>query len=69
MLTKKNNYYFINSLGRYWEMVERLKVNHFYTSPAAIRKMMKADENYVGEYDVSSLRTIASGYFGSIKQQ
>ena len=48
-------------------MVERLKVNHFYTSPAAIRKMMKADQNCVGEYDTSSLRTIASGYFGSIK--
>lgn len=47
--------------GRYWEMVERLKVNHFYTSPSAIRKLMKADRNYADNYDLSSLKTIASG--------
>ena len=48
-------------LGRYWEMVERLKINHFYTSPAAIRKLMKENLNCVQGYDVSSLKTIASG--------
>ena len=47
--------------GRYWEMVQRLKVNHFYTSPSAIRKLMKADHNYADNYDLSSLKTIASG--------
>ena len=47
--------------GRYWEMVQRLKVNHFYTSPSAIRKLMKADRNYADNYDLSSLKTIASG--------
>ena len=50
-------------VGRYWEMVERLKINHFYTSPAAIRKLMKENRDCVGSYDVSSLRTIASGDF------
>ena len=24
-------------IGRYWEMVERLKIKHFYTAPTAIR--------------------------------
>ncbi|CAI8031752.1 Acetyl-coenzyme A synthetase 2-like, mitochondrial [Geodia barretti] len=45
--------------GRYWEMVERLKVNHFYTSPAAIKKLMKDNLNCVNDYNVSSLKTIA----------
>lgn len=48
--------------GRYWEMVQRLKVNHFYTTPSAIRKLMKADRDCTNGYDLSSLRTIASGY-------
>ncbi|CAI8031756.1 Acetyl-coenzyme A synthetase 2 [Geodia barretti] len=47
--------------GRYWEMVERLKVNHFYTSPAAIKKLMKDNLNCVNDYNVSSLKTIALG--------
>jgi acetyl-CoA synthetase len=47
--------------GRYWEMVERLKVNHFYTSPAAIKKLMKDNLNCANGYNVSSLKTIALG--------
>jgi len=31
-------------VGRYWEMVERLKVNQFYTAPTAIRLLIKAGE-------------------------
>ena len=42
-------------------MVERLKVNHFYTSPAAIKKLMKDNLNCVNDYNVSSLKTIALG--------
>jgi acetyl-CoA synthetase len=47
--------------GRYWEMVERLKVNHFYTTPSAIRKLMKSKDCSVDSYDLSSLKTIGSG--------
>ena len=48
-------------LGRYWEMVQRLKVNQFYTTPSAIRKLMQAGDEFVNNYDFSSLKTIGSG--------
>lgn len=28
--------------GRYWEMVERLKINQFYAAPTALRLLLKA---------------------------
>lgn len=48
-------------LGRYWEMVERLKINQFYTTASAIRMLMKSGDKYISKYDLSSLRTIGSG--------
>ena len=42
-------------------MVQRLRVNQFYTTPSAIRKLMKADEEFVTKYNLSSLKTIGSG--------
>lgn len=37
--------------GRYWETVQRLRINQFYGAPTAIRLLMKyADEN-VTKYD------------------
>lgn len=47
--------------GRYWAMVERLKVTSFYTAPTAIRALMKFDAaQFVDRYDLSSLRVIGS---------
>lgn len=46
--------------GRYWEMVERLKVNQFYGAPTAIRLLLKYDETYVTKYDRSSLKTLGA---------
>lgn len=46
--------------GRYWEMVERLKVNQFYGSPTAIRLLLKYNDSFVTKYDRSSLKTLAS---------
>ena len=43
-------------------MVEEHKVNQFYTTPSAIRKLMKAGDHHVTDYDLSSLKTIGSGY-------
>lgn len=37
--------------GRYWEMVERLKVNQFYGAPTAIRLLMKSSDDFVTKYD------------------
>lgn len=46
--------------GRYWEMVERHKINIFYTAPTAIRALMKYGEAPVKKYDRSSLRVLGS---------
>ena len=42
-------------------MVERLKLTHFYTSPTAIRLLLKAGDSWVRKYDTSSLRILGCG--------
>ncbi len=46
--------------GRFWEVVEKYKVTHFYTAPTAIRALMKEDLDYVKKYDLSSLKVLGS---------
>uniref|UniRef100_W5K4Q0 Propionate--CoA ligase n=1 Tax=Astyanax mexicanus TaxID=7994 RepID=W5K4Q0_ASTMX len=46
--------------GRYWEMVERLRINQFYGAPTAIRLLLKYEESWVKKYDRSSLKTLGS---------
>uniref|UniRef100_A0A8C3YKQ1 Acetyl-coenzyme A synthetase n=1 Tax=Catagonus wagneri TaxID=51154 RepID=A0A8C3YKQ1_9CETA len=46
--------------GRYWETVQRLKINQFYGAPTAFRLLLKYDESWVKKYDRSSLRTLGS---------
>ncbi|XP_077998760.1 acetyl-coenzyme A synthetase 2-like, mitochondrial [Glandiceps talaboti] len=46
--------------SRYWEMVQRLKVNQIYCAPTAIRLLLKYGDKFVTRYDRSSLRTIGS---------
>lgn len=46
--------------GRYWEMVERLKINQFYTAPTAIRAIQREGDSWVKKYDRSSLRILGS---------
>ncbi|KAG8123098.1 putative Acetyl-coenzyme A synthetase protein [Naja naja] len=46
--------------GRYWETVERLKINQFYCAPTALRLLLKYGEEYVKKYDRSSLTTLGS---------
>jgi acetyl-CoA synthetase len=46
--------------GRYWDMVERLKITQFYTSPTAIRAVMREGNDWVKRYDRSSLRILGS---------
>ena len=46
--------------GRYWEMVERLKINQFYTAPTAIRAIQREGDEYVKKYDRSSLRVLGT---------
>ncbi|XP_028677085.1 acetyl-coenzyme A synthetase 2-like, mitochondrial [Erpetoichthys calabaricus] len=46
--------------GRYWETVERLKINQFYGAPTAIRLLLKYKDEWVKKYDRSSLKTLGS---------
>ncbi|SMO70893.1 acetate--CoA ligase [Fodinibius sediminis] len=46
--------------GRLWEVCEKYGVTHFYTSPTAIRALMKEDIEYVNKYDLSSLKVLGS---------
>lgn len=46
--------------GRFWEVVEKYKVTHFYTAPTAIRSLMSFDMDYVTKYDLSSLKVLGS---------
>ena len=47
-------------IGRFWSIVQRHKVNIFYTAPTAIRTFMKWGEEYPKKYDLSSLRLLGS---------
>jgi acetyl-CoA synthetase len=46
--------------GRYWEMVQRLKINQFYTAPTALRAIQREGDEYVRKYDRSSLRILGT---------
>jgi len=46
--------------GRFWEVIEKYQVTHFYTAPTAIRALMKAESKYVEKYDLSSLKVLGT---------
>jgi len=45
---------------RFWEMVEKHKVNIFYTAPTAIRAFMKWGHEWPEKHDLSSLRLLGT---------
>lgn len=46
--------------GRYWDVIQRHKVNIFYTAPTAIRSVAKEGRALPGQYDLSALRILGS---------
>jgi acetyl-CoA synthetase len=46
--------------GRFWDVVERHKVNQFYTAPTAIRAVMAKGNSFVDKYDKSSLKLLGT---------
>ena len=46
--------------GRFWEIVEKHKVNQFYTAPTAIRALMTCGEEVVNRSNLSSLKVIGT---------
>ena len=47
-------------VSRFWQVVEKHKVNIFYTAPTAIRALMREGSEPVTKYDRSSLRLLGS---------
>ncbi|HCW08377.1 MAG TPA: acetate--CoA ligase, partial [Cytophagales bacterium] len=47
-------------MGRFWHVVEKHKVNIFYTAPTAIRSLQAAPIDFVEKYDLTSLEIIGS---------
>lgn len=45
---------------RFWEIVEKYRVNIFYTAPTAIRAMMKTGDEWPARRDLSTLRMLGS---------
>jgi acetyl-CoA synthetase len=45
---------------RFWDIIERHKVNVFYTAPTAIRAFMKWGNEWPAKHDLSSLRLLGS---------
>ena len=46
--------------GRFWDVVDRLKITQFYTAPTAIRALMSCGEDFPSKYDLSTLRVLGS---------
>ena len=46
--------------GRFWEIVDKYRVNSFFTAPTAIRALMAMGDNWVTEHTRSSLRVLGS---------
>ncbi len=46
--------------GRFWQIVEKNKINQFYTAPTAIRALAKEKLSYVESYDLSSLKILGT---------
>ncbi|MCD6462027.1 MAG: acetate--CoA ligase [Thermoplasmata archaeon] len=46
--------------SRFWQVVDKWKVNVFYTAPTAIRACMKEGDEWVNKCDLSSLRVLGT---------
>jgi acetyl-CoA synthetase len=46
--------------GRFWDIVDKFKVNIIYTAPTAIRSLMQSGLDYVKDKDLSSLKVLGS---------
>ncbi|MDH5415261.1 MAG: acetate--CoA ligase, partial [Flavobacteriaceae bacterium] len=46
--------------GRFWQVIDKYKVTHFYTAPTAIRALAACDEKFVTDADLSSLKVLGS---------
>jgi len=45
---------------RFWDIVEKYRVNIFYTAPTALRSIMREGDEWPNKHDLSSLRVLGS---------
>jgi acetyl-CoA synthetase len=46
--------------GRFWQIIDKYGVTHFYTAPTAIRSLMQAGVDHVLAYELTSLKVLGS---------
>ena len=46
--------------GRFWEIIEKYKVNKFYTAPTALRALMKEGDEWPNKYNLDSLKILGT---------
>jgi acetyl-CoA synthetase len=46
--------------GRFWSIVEKCKVNIFYTAPTVLRALMREGDEWPNKYNLSSVRVLGS---------
>ena len=46
--------------GRFWDIIDKHRVNTFYTAPTALRSLMGFGDEYLEEKDLSSLHVLGS---------
>jgi acetyl-CoA synthetase len=45
---------------RYWEIIERYRVNKFYTAPTVIRRLAEIGDSHIQKHDISSLNLLGT---------
>ena len=46
--------------SRFWQIIEKYKVNQFYTAPTAIRAIAKQGNKFLNGYDLTSLKVLGT---------
>lgn len=47
-------------IGRFWQIIDKHRVNQFYTAPTALRALMAAGWDEPDKYDLSSIKVLGS---------
>ena len=48
------------NFSRFWQIIEKYKVNQFYTAPTAIRAIAKQGNKFLNGYDLTSLKVLGT---------
>jgi acetyl-CoA synthetase len=46
--------------GRFWEVIDKFKVTHFYTAPTAIRALLAQGDKWVTKHNLGSLKVLGT---------